>query len=111
MFIKHVKDISYNIMKNVAAIENADTATSLFRLENFNLLQPLLSKIREKPPRRPLNRKGASIKYVRKIFGFLDPLPPCPHFVRLFVCKIGRFLDPLPPIRADVLNGNPPTST
>ena len=24
--------------------------------------------------------KGPYIKDVRKIFGFLDPLPPCPHF-------------------------------
>ena len=25
-------------------------------------------------------RKGPYIEDVRKIFGILDPLPPCPHF-------------------------------
>ena len=51
--------------------------------------------------------EGASIKYVRKIFGFLDPLPPCPHFCKT-VCPQNRpIFGPPPPLGADVLNGSP----
>ena len=51
--------------------------------------------------------KGASIKYVRKIFGFLDPLPPCPHFCKT-VCPQNRpIFWPPHPLAADVLNGWP----
>ena len=49
--------------------------------------------------------KGASINYVRKIFGILDPLPPlCSHFtqpISTVIRKFGQFLNPLPPSRCE----------
>ena len=45
--------------------------------------------------------KGPYIKDVRKIFGFLDPLPPCPHFCKT-VCPQNRPI--FGPLGVDVLN-------
>ena len=57
--------------------------------------------------------KGASIKYVRKIFGILDPLPPIVRFSRnlsvLSYAKIGHIFDTPLPLSAYVLNGSPLT--
>ena len=49
--------------------------------------------------------KGASIYYVRKIFGILDPLPPlCSHFtqpISTVIRKFGHFLNSPPPSRCE----------
>ena len=51
---------------------------------------------------------GPSIKYVRKFFGILDPLPFRPHFQYCFTAKLANFFTPCPLVAdADVLNGWP----
>ena len=54
---------------------------------------------------------GASIYYVRKIFGILDPLPPLrSHFTQPIspvIRKFGQFFNPPPPLGANVINGSP----
>ena len=49
--------------------------------------------------------KGASIYYVRKIFGILDPLPPLSlHFtqpISTVIRKFGQLLNPLPPSQCE----------
>ena len=41
--------------------------------------------------------RGLPLSTSAIFFGFLDPLPPRPHFCKTFVRKIGRFWTPLPP--------------
>ena len=54
------------------------------------------------PETQPRRGKGASIKYVRKIFGILDPLPPLVRFSRnlsvLSYAKIGDFFNTPSPL-------------
>ena len=47
--------------------------------------------------------KGPYIKDVRKIFGFFDPLPPCPHFGQIYSAKITQ-----PPLSCLLLGYFPP---
>ena len=55
--------------------------------------------------------KGASIYYVRKFFGILDPLPPLLAVSRnlsvLSFAKLATSFTPLPPLGANVINGSP----
>ena len=58
--------------------------------------------------------KGASRCDIRKILGFFDPLPPCPHLDLIYTIKFKQppllrtlFNDPPPPSDADVISGGP----
>ena len=60
-------------------------------------------------------RKGASIKYVRRFFGFFDPLPPLVRKFtqpRLLSLSTTSAFGPTPPLplSAYVLNGSPLTA-
>ena len=54
---------------------------------------------------------GASIYDVSKIFGILDPLPPCPHLGVLNSRNLPYYIffwdNPPPPLSADVIYGCP----
>ena len=59
--------------------------------------------------RRRKRGKGVSIYDVRKIFGFLDPLPPVTVTNQLILFLSSAFWGPPPPPTADVIYGNPLT--
>ena len=63
--------------------------------------------------RRTGGKEGASRYDARNIFGFIDPLTPCPHLNLIYTTKYTQppllcplFEDPLPLSDADIISGS-----
>ena len=89
-----------------------------FYLANRYHYSCFVSGIRWILPRKFLT-KGASIYYIRKIFGILDPLPPCSQSGLIYSTKFtqppllhshsGQIFRPPLPLSSNIINGSPLT--